>query len=696
MLDENKTQAATHPRSRHARSRTRLVAWVLGVLVAIPLLAIAFLLTFDWDKARPWLGAKVSDAIDRPFAIAGHLAVHWERPADTIAEGYRSWRDYIPWPHLIANDVHVGNPEDMAQQDMASVRQFSFSLNPFALLGRRINIPVLRFDSPRVELLRTDPTHNNWTFPHQDRPSRWKLDLERIVLTRGVVHIKDAVTRADVTADVDTLDKDPKYGVGFKLHGSYNGAEVGGSGKTGAVLTLRDEDAPFPVLADVHSGTSRVAVEGTVTRPARLAGLDLRLKLAGPSMARLDPFTGLVLPETPAFSTEGRLTGSLGDESDQKRSRWTYENFKGRVGESDIAGSLTFESRKPRGKLSGHVTSHQLRFADLGPLIGADSNASKQARGVAPVQPEGKALPVEKFHTEKWKELDADVRFSAERIVKTAQLPLNKLRTHLTMDNGVLRLKPLDFGLAGGTVTSAVTLDGSGGAGKDAIKATLEATARHIEVKQLFPQIQKIQQATAGDIYAQLKLTATGDSVGEMLAKSNGEVKGLVSQGVVSKLLLEEAGLNVANVIITKLFGDKQVQLNCLASDLDVVNGVARTNTFVLDTEEAIVGISGTVNLSSEQMDLRVKPETKALRLFTLRTPFYVRGTFKNPDLQLDKKVLALKGGAAAALAIVAAPAAALIPLINTGPGKDSPCAALLAQAGARPQAPPPGKTDRR
>jgi uncharacterized protein involved in outer membrane biogenesis len=677
----------------HALSRPlKIILWIVGILVAIPVIAIIILLTFDWNRAKPWLNAKVSDAIDRPFAIVGDLSVHWERPSDSIIPGQRTWRDHIPWPHLYANDVHVGNPANMPKGDTASVRQFSFSLNPFPLLQHTINIPVLRFDGPRIDLLRTDATHYNWVFKHDEKKSKWTLDLERLVLSKGVIHIQDAITKADVTADVDTLANDPTYGIGFKLHGTYNGAEVGGGGKTGAVLTLRDQDAPFPVQADVHSGASRVAVEGTITRPAKLAGLDLRLKLGAPSMARLDPFTGLVLPETPAFSTEGHLTGSLGTEG----SRWTYEKFKGKVGESDIAGSLSFQNRKPRGKLTGTITSHQLRFADLGPLIGADSNASKQARGVAPVQPNGKALPVEKFHTEKWKKLDADVRFSADRIVKTAQLPLNKLNTHLTMDNGVLRLKPLDFGLAGGTVNSTITLDGSGAAGKDAIKATLDATAHHIEVKQLFPQIQKIQQATAGDVYGQAKLTATGDSVGEMLAKSNGEVKGLVSQGVVSKLLLEEAGLNVGNVIITKLFGDKQVQLNCLASDLDVVNGVAKTNTFVLDTEEAIVDISGTVNLSSEQMDLRVKPETKALRLFTLRTPFYVRGTFKKPDLQLDKKVLALKGGAAAALAIVAAPVAALIPLINTGPGKDSPCAALLAQAGAKPQAPPPGQTKKR
>jgi uncharacterized protein involved in outer membrane biogenesis len=695
--DKRGNPGAGKKHGSHAVSRPlKITLWIVGILVAIPVIAIIILLTFDWNRVKPWLNAKVSDAIDRPFAIVGDLSVKWERPSDSIIPGQRTWRDHIPWPHLYANDVHVGNPAGLPKGDTANVRQFSFSLNPFPLLSHTINIPVLRFDGPRVELLRTDATHYNWVFKHDDKKSKWKLDLERLVLAKGVIHIQDAVTKADVTADVETLSNDPTYGIGFKLRGTYNGEQVGGGGKTGAVLTLRDQDAPFPVLADMHAGPYRAAAEGTITRPAKLAGLDLRVTLAGPSMARMYALTGVVLPETPAFSTEGHLTGSLSDESEEKRSRWTYDKFKGRVGESDINGSLTFQAGKPRGKLTGSINSHQLRFADLGPVVGADSNASKKARGVDAVQPAGKALPVEKFHTEKWKVLDADVRFTADRIVKTADLPLNKLNTHVTMNNGVLRLKPLDFGLAGGTVTSTITLDGSGGAGKDAIKATLDATARRIEVKQLFPAVQKIQQATAGDLYAQTKLTATGDSVGEMLAKSNGEVKGLVSQGVVSKLLLEEAGLNVGNVILTKVFGDKPVQLNCLASDLDVVNGVAKTNTFVLDTEEAIVDINGTINLASEQIDLRVNPQTKALRLFTLRTPFYVRGSFKKPDLQLDKKVLALKGGAAAALAIVAAPAAALLPLINTGPGKDSPCAALLAQAGAKPQAPPPGKTQKR
>lgn len=677
-----------HGAAKRPSRRGRIALAVAGVLVAVPAIALAVLLNYDWNKARPWLNAKVSEAIERPFAIAGNLAVHWERPADTIAQGSRSWRDHIPWPHLYADDVHVGNPAGMRAGDMASVRQFSFSLNPFALLGHRIAIPVLRFDGPRVELLRTDASHNNWTFRHEDKPTRWKLELDRVVLSKGVVHVVDAVTKADVTADLDTLDNDPVYGVGWTLHGDYNGAPVKGGGKAGAVLSLQQQSTPYPIKADMRSGASRIALEGTVTRPAQLAAIDLKLKLAGASMARLYNFTGLLLPETPAFSTEGRLIGSL----DGTSSHWTYDHFKGKVGSSDIGGRLEYQTGKPRGKLSGNVVSHQLLFSDLAPLIGADSNASKAARGVKAVQPPGKVLPVEQFHTERWKSIDADVRFAAERIVRDKQLPISKLSTHLKMTDGVLTLDPLAFGMAGGTLTSTIRLDGSAGQGKDPIKASAQVSARHIQIKQLFPAIEKMQ-ATVGQINGDARLSAVGNSVASLLAGSNGELKTLVDHGAVSKLLLEEMGLNVGNIILTKLFGDKQVKLNCMATDFGVTNGLMRTRTFVADTDEAVITVDGSVNLASEQLDLTLHPETKSLRLFSLRAPLYVRGSFDKPSVSVDKGVLALKAGGAAALAVAAAPVAALLPLVNAGPGKDSPCAQLLAQAREKPVAPPPGKT---
>lgn len=104
----------------HSARRKKILLSVIGILIALPVIAVIFILTFDWNKARPWLNAKVSEAIERPFAIRGNLNVEWEIPARKMAPGDRNLRDWIPWPHLIANDVHVGNPAHMKQADMAA------------------------------------------------------------------------------------------------------------------------------------------------------------------------------------------------------------------------------------------------------------------------------------------------------------------------------------------------------------------------------------------------------------------------------------------------------------------------------------------------------------------------------------------------------------------------------------------------
>lgn len=664
--------------------RTKISLAVLGVLLATPAVALVVLLNYDWNRARPWLGARASEALQRPVELRGDLSLTWQRqPAPGQV---RSWRDHVPWPHLLAHDVHVGNPAGLPRGDTASAQKLAFSLSPFALLGRKIAIPELRFEQPQLALLRQQDGRNNWTLP-QRPPSEWRVELERVVFTRGTITLDDAQQQIHATARLDTLEQDPRYGVRWTLDGKWKQQAIGGQGKAGAVLALRDAGQPFPIQADAKVGLVSVAAEGTLTNPAQLAAIDLQLKVAGASAARLYPLTGLLLPETPPFRTAGHLRGRLAPGA----SEWTYEKFTGRVGDSDIAGTLSYQQRQPRGVLSGALHSRLLQFADLGPLVGADSNASKAERGVAAVQPAGKLLPVETFRTERWKALDADVSFRAERIVRTKELPLSKLHTEFHLKDGVLRLAPLDFAFAGGQVTSKATLDGSSG---DAVAATLEASARHVKLRQLLPKLPELKQATIGEINASTKLTAKGNSVATLLAQSNGEMKTLVNDGTVSKLLLEQMGLNIGNIVLTKLFGDKPVHLNCLAGDFAVRDGLAQTRYFIADTDDATVRINGAVNLASENIDLTLKPDSKGLRIISLRAPIYVRGTLKQPDVDIDKGVIAMRAGGALALGALAAPAA-LLPLISTGGNDDNQCAALLANARQKPKAPPPGKTQK-
>jgi uncharacterized protein involved in outer membrane biogenesis len=661
--------------------RTRISLAAAGLLAGLPAAAIVALLTADWNRARPWLNDKVSAAIDRPFEIRGDLSLRWERQ-DGAGSG---WAGYLPLPHLLARDVHIGNPAGLPAGEMASAAEFSFTLDLLPLLERRIAIPMLRFSNPSVQLQRGADGRNNWTFQHRDQPSPWKLELRSVVFTKGTVTYTDALTRVQATARVDTIS-DAVYGVAWTLAGTWRGQAISGDGKAGAVLTLQEQARPFPLQASLRVGGVQASVSGTLTKPTDLAALDLQLKLSGSSMARLYALTGVLLPETPAFATEGRLSGRIREHA----SEWVYDRFTGRVGSSDIGGHAEYKMGKPlpRPLLTGDISSQLLQFSDLGPLVGADSNAAKEARGVDQVQPGDKVLPVEPFKTERWTALDARVGFKARRLVREQELPIHNVDTVIHMQDGVLDLTPLKFDIAGGTWTSNIVLDGSGKVNPNAIRATLQGAARQLQLKKLFPSIDGMQ-ATVGQVNADVSLSATGNSVASLLGSSNGELKSVLSQGSVSKLLLEEMGLNIGSVVLAKLAGDRQIKLNCMVTDFSITNGLMRSRLFVADTEDARLSVDGTVNLANEKLDLTLRPDSKGLRVFSLRSPIYIEGSFKQPDVSVDKKVLALRAGSALALAVVA-PVAAIVPLVHAGPAETPGCATLVAQAGGKPVAPPP------
>jgi uncharacterized protein involved in outer membrane biogenesis len=137
----------------------------------------------------------------------------------------------------------------------------------------------------------------------------------------------------------------------------------------------------------------------------------------------------------------------------------------------------------------------------------------------------------------------------------------------------------------------------------------------------------------------------------------------------------------VGNYLVSRLFGDDEVAINCAASDLQVTNGLMKTRVFVFDTENALINIDGTVNFANEQIDLSIEPHSKGYRIFSLRSPLYVRGTLKNPSPGVKPLPLAARGAAAALLATFAAPAAGLLALVApSNNSQDNQCKALLQQ----------------
>lgn len=714
------------------RRGRKILAWVLGIVVLLIVAVILFIAFFDWNRLKPTINEKVSEAIGRPFAINGDLSASWSRePGEGGLVGL------IPWPHFTARDITVANPDWAKDKHFATLETIQFRLSPFPLIAHRIVVPEIRLGQPRMALQRAKNGDNTWTFklPESTGPSEWQLELNAIAFDKGHIDFSDATNQIvmgiDVTplgkgipfdeimaqqekdaraqakkttgasaktmakSDADEKDRQDQtkksqvYQFAWDAKGTYKKSTVSAKARTGGVLALRDAARPFPVQADARFGDTHIAFVGTLTDPVNMGALDVRLWFSGTSMSHLYDLTGVTLPDTPPFATEGHLKANL----KKGASVFTYENFTGRVGGSDLGGSLTFDTGGARPKLSGNLKSNQLLFADLAPLVGGGSDEEKAERGDAVKQPSDKVLPVEPFKTDRWNAMDADVTFTGVKIVHGERLPFENVSTHLIMKDAVLTLDPLKFGVAGGTVGSNMRLDGS----KTPMRGGFNLGARHLKLKELFPTFAPMQ-TSFGELNGDASLTAVGNSPAALLGSSNGEVKLLINDGAISGSLLELAGLNVGSYAVTKLFGDDVVKINCMAADLVATDGVMESRLFAFDTEKALINVTGNVNFRDEKLDLDIVPHTKGFRLFSLRSPLYVHGTFKNPAPGVHAGPLILRAGGAAALAVFAAPVAALgaLAVPESGKADATQCKPLLDDLKrSPPKAPPAGKSAR-
>lgn len=684
-------------------TRTRkILAWTGASLVLLLAVLVAVIALFDWNRVKPPINAKVSAILHRPFAINGDLSVRWQREAD---EG--GWRAWVPWPHLIAEDLTLGNPDWSKNPQMVTLKRVELRLSPLPLLAQQVVIPRIDLTEPNANIERLADGRASWSFQFDPKdpnaePSNWVVDIGAIGFDKGHVTFDDQSLKAHLDLVIDPLGKSIPFGdiVGdkaakkalekgvapqdyafaLKVKGQYHGQNLAGSGKIGGLLALQDAAKPFPVQADVKIADTRIAVAGTLTDPRNLGALDLRLTLSGTSLGNLYPLTGVTLPDSPAYETDGHLIAKLRDPAG---AAFTYEKFNGKIGTSDIHGDLTYLASQPRPKLSGTLVSNQLLMTDLAPLIGADSNAKQKARGGESKQPADRVLPVEEFRTERWRDMDADVEFTGKRIVHSSELPFTDLYTHLVLTDGELSLEPLRFGVAGGKLDAQIRLNGR----TTPMQGRAKLTARNFKLKQLFPTFEPMK-TSFGELNGDADIAGTGNSVAKLLGTSNGDLKMLVNDGAISRGLMEIAGLNVGNYVVGKIFGDKEVKINCAAADLGIKSGLATTRLFVFDTENAIIYIDGTANFANEQLDLKVTPESKGFRLLSLRSPLYVRGKFIKPDAGVQAVPLMLRGAGMVALGLIAGPAAGLLALVAPSGDVPNQCAPLLEQmrAGKAPK----------
>ncbi|MCK9389459.1 MAG: AsmA family protein [Sulfuritalea sp.] len=642
----------------------RSLKWIAGILLALVVLAVLFIAIFGWNWLRAPIERMATEKTGRVLAINGELSL---KPG---------W----PLPRVQAESVTFANPDWATEKQMVTADRVEITIDLPQLLRQNIVLPEVRFERPVVYLEQGSDGRKNWLLDRQQQDEKARIRIDRLTLDDGQIGYDDVDKKTRIRSTLSTSNtQQARAGLGFTAQGQYQGLPLNAHGNGGPVLGLQDEDTPYPLKVYLSVGHTHVKADGSITSLLKFSAMDMQLALRGDSLAQLFPLLGIAFPETRAYATDGHIV--------RAGRTWRYENFSGRIGDSDIAGSLRIDTSGKRPAMSADLVSKLLDIDDLGPLIGAKPGklqAAKQAAAPpsapsAATPAQARVLPDTPFKTERWNSVDAEVTLKARTIRRAKELPLENLVTHLSLRDSVLTLDPLDVGVAGGQLNAVISLDGR----TDPIVAHARVRARKILLARLFPTVD-LNQASIGQVNGEFDLAGKGNSVGRMLANSSGKVGLVVAGGEISKLMMEKVGLHLWEILELKLSGDRLVKLRCGVADFDVKQGSMSARALIFDTEVTTIIGTGNIDLAQERLDLTLNQKTKNTSPLALRSPIYIRGSFAKPAVEVDKGRIAARAFGAIALGIVN-PLLTLIPLIDAGPGKDSDCGQLVRDARALP-----------
>src|SRR4249920_2457336 len=126
--------------TNHERWRRRL-----ELLAAFALAILLCWMLFDWNMLNGPIERRVTAETGRPFHINGNLSV-----------------DLSMKPHIIANDLTLGNVAGAQDPQMASIKRLDFRLSLMDLLRGKIVLPQMTITEPNLLLEKDAAGHGNW------------------------------------------------------------------------------------------------------------------------------------------------------------------------------------------------------------------------------------------------------------------------------------------------------------------------------------------------------------------------------------------------------------------------------------------------------------------------------------------------------------------------------------------------------
>jgi len=323
--------ATVENRMSDAPQRPRRRRWPF-VLGALSLLVAGLILAFRWDWLIPLIEPRASAALGRSVKIA-HLHVSLGRVT-----------------HIVLDGVTIANPAGWpGDGDFATAEHLVLDVDAEKLIRtRQVSVPTIALERPVVDAQQLADGNANWKLGGGSSGGGGggsTPQIGKLVIDDGSVHVRSAPLNADFQVAVATkAGSDGKDQIVATAKGTYAKQPITAEFTGGALLSLEDKTEPYPIDLRLKNGPTSASAVGTVDNPLAFSGANVKLEFAGPDMSLLLPLTGIAIPKTPPYRVAGKLDYGDGVVS--------FENLAGKVGTSDLEGSLKVDTKPQRPVLT--------------------------------------------------------------------------------------------------------------------------------------------------------------------------------------------------------------------------------------------------------------------------------------------------------------------------------------------------------
>lgn len=597
---------------------------------------------------------------------------------------------------FLAEGLTISNPSWASKPNLFSAKLIDTRIDTFSFLfgdQSKVNwIHLLNGDAD----LEWDKAHrqNTWTFgapKTQGKPFQMPL-IQHAEVDGTTVRYRDP--RMQLSADlafqaIQAQNNKVAQSIGFSGNGTMHGIpfRIWGS-QTSPNQLLAGGENQFQL--HVNGARTQIDVSGTLPGATVIEGADLSLGVRGQNIRDLFDLAGIAVPDTRAYRLHSHLM--------KKGEDYRFTRMVGSYGNSDLSGALTVTippNPKQRMFVKADLASRHVDMIDIGPFIGYEPHklATQGATAAATTQHAGdgvpRILPDAPLRIEAIKGFDAKVNYRIATI-KQPFVPISNIVLGLNLDHSLLKLSPLNFDMAGGHLSSDITIN----ARRAAVVTDYDIRLSPTPIGKLFYKTGVEDAGTTGVITARVKMHGVGDSLRTSLANSNGRIAIILPKGSFWTKYIQLSEFDLG-VFLQRLMQDKlkkPVDVNCGLIAFTVRDGIAAADPILIDTDANVMTAKGGFSFKDESLSLAFRADAKKFSLFSGQSPVGIGGHFAKPEIQIVTPQLLTRAGVGIALGALANPIAALIAFVDPGDAKSAACGPVLAGANAAAQRTVKGK----